>query len=142
MLNLSAFFQERISPEPNTGCWLWTGNMTSSGYGRHYGHSGRYVTTHRVLYEIANGAVPEGLDLDHLCRTRACVNPDHLEPVTRAENLRRSPLVGHVRPEQTHCKSGHPLSGNNLRIDKASGWRKCRACSANWSRAYQARKAS
>ena len=60
-------------------CWLWTGSLNSSGYG-----------PHRALWELLNGPVPEGLDLDHLCNVRHCIRPDHLEPVTRAENGRRA----------------------------------------------------
>lgn len=84
-------------PEPNCGCWLWSGEINSSGYGRisqgnnHCGARVRYLA-HRVSYELHKGAIPKGMDLDHLCRVRLCVNPAHLEPVTRSENNRRGTL--------------------------------------------------
>ena len=79
-----------IHPEPNTGCWLWSGARAANGYGfcRHP-ITRRMSNVHRVVYEQECGPIPKGLDLDHLCRNPACVNPDHLEPVTRAVNLAR-----------------------------------------------------
>jgi hypothetical protein len=73
------------------GCWIWQKNLRS-GYGRAWRDS-RMVTAHRWFWEQENGLVPEGLELDHLCRVRACVNPDHLEAVTREVNIRRSPVA-------------------------------------------------
>lgn len=71
-------------------CWIWTGAITAHGYGT-VGIDGRTRPVHRVVYEALTGeAIPDGLDLDHLCRVRSCVNPDHLEPVSRSENVRRS----------------------------------------------------
>ena len=89
-----------ISPEPTTGCWLWTGDTCGSGYGKLKVPTDRNWSTfknkkaHRIIYEALRGPIPPGMDLDHLCRTRPCVNPAHLEPVTRSQNLKRSPLVG------------------------------------------------
>lgn len=82
-------FDSLISPEPNTGCWLWLGTLSDNGYGI-YAHR----RAHRIAFEQMKGGIPPGLDLDHLCRVRCCVNPEHLEPVTRKENCRRSPLIG------------------------------------------------
>lgn len=81
------------------GCWLWSGQLTNGargGYGR-FVFKHRRTVAHRVSYELFVGAVPEGLELDHLCRVRRCVNPAHLEPVTRAENSRRAWVARHVR---------------------------------------------
>jgi hypothetical protein len=80
--------ERRISPEPNTGCWLWVGNKNDRGYGV-VPLEGKIRKAHRAVYESERGPIPEGLTLDHLCRIRCCVNPDHLEPVTAMENIRR-----------------------------------------------------
>ncbi len=83
-----------VSPEPNCGCWLWTASLDTKGYGQINIGSGAVKTimacAHRQMYIAIKGAIPEGLELDHLCRVRCCVNPDHLEPVTAAENIHRS----------------------------------------------------
>lgn len=110
-------------------CWIWAGAVLENGYG--YAWDGtRARLAHRFSYELTTGAIPEGLVIDHLCRVRACVNPAHLEPVTQSENIRRGdgPRVQKERRQgQTHCLRGHPLSGDNLRVDKR-GRRSCREC--------------
>jgi hypothetical protein len=122
---------EKISPEPNSGCWLWKGAATSAGYGEIHvpGRGGRLA--HRFLYEMLRGPIPDGLQLDHLCRVRCCVNPDHLEPVTCRDNLRRSPLVARMRGEsqrnKTHCPAGHPYDATNTYWYRNR--RNCRECS-------------
>lgn len=80
------------------------------------------LLAHRWSYEFHVGPIPEGLDLDHLCRNRGCVNPDHLEPVTREENIRRAFAT------VTHCPSGHPYSDENTYVRPGTVHRKCRAC--------------
>ena len=107
--------------EDSRGCWIWSGAI-NNGYGRAY-IAGRLFYAHRVVYEVIVGPIPEGLELDHLCRVRACVNPAHLEPVTRAENLRRG-LKGELT---TRCPAGHPYDGANTR-KRSNGHRVCRAC--------------
>lgn len=106
------------------------------------------------MYEYYRGPIPDGLELDHLCRRRDCVNPAHLEPVTSSENKRRSPLVGrylrtaaHVPPAarenaaKTHCKHGHPLSGDNVYTPPGDPLKRaCRACTLSASNAYKSRK--
>jgi hypothetical protein len=118
-------FEQKFIPEPNSGCWLWVGGTTretQKGYGV-FAHQTRtdFRPAHRVAYEIYRGlSVPKGLDLDHLCRVRSCVNPFHLEPVTRKENADRG-LKGIL---STHCKRGHLYTGER----DSRGWRKCLPC--------------
>ena len=131
-LTLDAMF-DRALPEPNSGCWLWP-TESREGYG-HVWCGGRTRRAHIVSYELARGAVPEGLVLDHLCRVRCCINPDHLEPVTQGENIRRSPIMGqYARP--TTCPKGHAFDESNTY--RAGGQRYCRACRADYARRYRA----
>ena len=83
-------FDSYVIHEPNTGCHLWTGAATTIGYGAFGPVSGLVVRAHRFAYERAKGPIPDGLEIDHLCATPSCVNSDHLETVTHAENLRRA----------------------------------------------------
>lgn len=120
-----------------SGCWVYPG-CKKNGYGTGWDRT-KVVRTHRAAYEALVGPIPEGMDLDHLCRNRACYNPAHLEPVTRSENLRRSNLVGKWQAQKTHCPDGHPYDGANLYIT-ASGGRSCRACKNRQQSEYYFRK--
>lgn len=116
-------------------CWLWTGRITSKGYGRWRSSRAGYphgTGAHRAAYVFLIGPIPENLVLDHLCRVRHCVNPDHLEPVTLEENLRRGFRM------ITHCPQGHEYSETNTYRQKA-GSRSCRPCHANKERERRAR---
>lgn len=115
----------RIVQEP-TGCWIWTGAITHLGYG-HIWDQGRNRRVHRVAYENLVGPIPEGLHLDHLCRNRACCNPDHLEPVTSGENTLRGETLAAANAAKTHCPQGHPYAGRNL-YRQPDGARVCRTC--------------
>lgn len=121
-------------------CWNWTGYRDKRGYGR-FGFGNRLVQPHRFAYEALVGPIPEGLVLDHLCRNPSCVNPGHLDPVTQAENMRRGEIrEHHANTLKTHCKRGHPLSGDNI-YDLASGARECKTCKREKQRLrYHAQK--
>ena len=119
-------FREFYDVDKN-GCWIWNGWIENNGYARFSVGQERWGA-HRWAYERYVGPIPQGLALDHLCRVRACVNPDHLEPVTWAENLRRSDKTHAAKNRsKTHCKRGHSLSGKNLSIQN-DGSRRCLAC--------------
>ena len=116
-------------------CWEWERAQNSKGYGIVW-VGGKLQLTHRVVYEEIIGPIPAGLDLDHLCRNRACYNPEHLEPVTRKENVRR----GKGHGSETHCPQGHPYSGYNLRIVKRGKGRECITCRRKQNREYYHRR--
>lgn len=113
-----------ISIEFN-GCWRWTGRLTSCGYGQ-VTTDGKRVQAHRAVYQIWGNEIPSGLELDHLCNNRWCVNPAHLEPVTHKENMRRSPHKG----SKTHCKHGHEYTPENTYIVPGRPRRMCQECQA------------
>lgn len=113
------------------GCWMWAGAITLHGYPRFTMRSGQ-VQAHRLAYEKVVGAIPEGLELDHLCRVRHCVNPDHLEPVTHAENMRRAAAA------VTHCPRGHAYDEANT-YHPPKGGRSCRTCTEASRQRYAVR---
>jgi len=117
-------FWKKVSPEPNTGCWIWVAS-TTKGYGK-VGRRGRYRYAHRVSYEAWRGPIPPGLVIDHLCRQPLCVNPLHLEPVTQRVNVMRSGSVSAVNAKKTHCKQGHAFDERNTYTWKSG--RSCREC--------------
>ena len=104
-------------------CWLWTAHKVGKGYGRYWAN-GRMVLAHRFSYELLVGPIPEGLQIDHLCRIRECVNPRHLEVVTGKENQRRGHINQNTR--KTHCPQDHPYDEVNTLI--SCGKRYCRTC--------------
>ena len=132
-------FWAKVQKEPDGGCWLWDAFCNPQGYGR-FGVAGRTEMAHRVSYEFLVGPIPEGLDLDHLCRVRNCVNPDHLEPVTHAENILRGDGGLHNKIK-THCLNGHPYSGENLYVPPSGVGRLCRTCRRENKRESRRRRA-
>lgn len=134
-------FWAKVMPEPMSGCWLWAGAL-SKGYGHFALTKGDVRNAHRLAYEELVGPIPAGLHLDHLCRNRACVNPDHLEPVTNRENTVRGahPMV--VPFHTGRCVSGrHEMTEANT-VTRDGGRRKCRACLNEWYRNWRAERRS
>ncbi len=122
-------FWEKVRGDSPDECWEWTASTTGTGYGQLMFPDRRLRKAHRIAYELVIGVIPPGLTLDHLCRNRKCVNPAHLEPVTHRENILRGEGLGATKARQTHCKRGHPLSGDNLYVPpKRPRQRHCRAC--------------
>lgn len=127
-----AYIENRVEID-EAGCWLWQRAKDKHGYGRIQIYKKENDLTirtrvsrkaHRIAYVLYSGVIPEGLVLDHLCEVRACVNPDHLEPVLQAENLRRG---FKFRGRQEYCKRGHVYDEENTYI-RPLGTRQCRAC--------------
>lgn len=123
-ISLETRFWEKVTKHQE-GCWEWTGAINGHGYG-HIKIEGRMVPAHRVAYEFLVNPIPEGLDLDHLCRTRHCVRPTHLEPVTRRTNILRGKNFSAHYARQTHCKRGHEFTPENTYEWGTS--RHCRTC--------------
>ncbi len=123
-------------PLPNP-CWEWTASRDGDGYGR-VGVEGKSRKASTYAYEVLRGPVPDGLEPDHLCRNRACVNPFHLELVTHKVNVARG-NAGLAQSLRTHCSKGHPYDANNT-IYYASGKRGCHICRLRRSRERRARE--
>jgi len=108
-------------------CWEWTGSLNPHGYGAFNVNDG-HRQAHRVAYEIIVGPIPDGLQIDHLCRNPPCVNPAHLEAVTQRENILRGVGFAAKAARATHCPSGHPYNEANTYVSPSTGWRRCRTC--------------
>lgn len=123
------------------GCWIWTAHRDKDGYGTFYYTELKTDRAHRIAYLTIKGDIASGLVIDHLCRVRNCVNPEHLEPVTSAENTNRGIDVGvlggkinaEMQRSKTHCPKGHPYSGENLGVSPQNK-RYCKECKfLKWS---------
>lgn len=128
-------FWAKVEKTPT--CWLWLASRRRDGYGRFSLSKGRPVLAHRVAWEMARGPIPKGLQIDHLCRVRHCVRPDHMEIVTARTNVLRGdgPAAKHAR--KTHCIHGHKFTPKNTYI--WNGGRFCRACNLRAVTAYKQR---
>ncbi len=123
------------------GCWLWQWGLTEHGYASFIGDDKRPVYAHRWSYERFVGPIPEGLVIDHLCRNRGCVRPDHLEPVPQRVNTARGTSNGAVARTWETCLHGHPRTPENTYV-RRNGWIMCKPCArASVMRSYYAKKA-
>ena len=136
-------FNEKVSIDSN-GCWLWKGGLNQEGYGNFWDGTQTTIIAHRFSYKFYKGPILDGAQIDHLCRVRRCVNPDHLEAVTPKENVRRSP---NPRRGLKICKRGHDLTDKtNVRIDthRRDGviykMRTCRQCDLTRAMKYYWKK--
>lgn len=125
-------FCRKVIKQPS-GCWEWLGGDNGHGYGLFW-YGNRLVKAARFAYEQTHGIIPDGLQLDHLCRNHKCVNPQHLEPVTGSMNTKRGllPLISGINGRnyqlsKTHCPKGHPYDLSNTYLT-VEGWRVCRIC--------------
>ena len=118
------------------GCWLWTGWINDNGYGEIISF-GKKIRAHRAMYQLVVGLIPEELVLDHLCRVRHCVNPEHLEAVTHQQNILRGVGAAAINAKKTQCPQGHLLRGTNV-LRRKKG-RECRTCDINRKRAAYAK---
>lgn len=121
-----ALLEDRSMPEPNSGCTLFIGRLSSDGYGQLYAEGSDHLA-HRIAYQTYAGRIPDGLQLDHLCRNRACVNPMHLEPVTSRTNTLRGIGPAARNARLTECQRGHAFTPANTYVDP-KGRRGCRLC--------------
>lgn len=132
-------FWSKVDKNGPNGCWLWLGAPTRGGYAQfQVGYKNHRV--HRYAYEQLVGPIPDGFQLDHLCRVRNCVNPAHLEPVTQAENIRRGYSEAGLNARKTHCKRGHEFTEANT-IRRSDGGRACRECQRAHQRTWRQRVA-
>jgi hypothetical protein len=127
---------DRVEVDEN-GCWLWQQFITQNRYGL-IRIDGSKRGAHRGVYQRLVGPIPEGHELDHLCRVRHCVNPEHLEPVTHLENVRRSPVI---MARRERCVAGHEFSENNTYVSP-DGRHHCRECCRARSRKWKAKQAT
>ncbi|WP_445238441.1 HNH endonuclease signature motif containing protein [Leucobacter sp. USCH14] len=138
-------FWAKVNKNGDGGCWVWVAHVDKLGYGRLRvgGRQGRMVGAHRVSWMLCVGEIPDGADIDHLCRNPSCVNPAHLEPVSHKENIRRGVAGAVNRARQlakTHCPQGHEYDGRNTHL-RPNGSRSCRACARDYARRrYVAKK--
>ncbi len=131
MPELSQRFYDKVAPNSG-GCWRWTAGHDHQGYA-YFWLDGKTHRAHNVAYKALVGSIPDGLELDHLCHVRDCVNPAHLEAVTHKENVLRGVGFSAQNAVKTHCPKGHEYNELNTHTTK-EGWRHCRVCDRDQKR--------
>lgn len=143
--NLRYRLLSQLTFDQSSGCLLWSGTVLSTGYGQIM-VNGRKLHVHRVMWEMFEGPIPEGLVLDHV-KDRGCVNQHcasiaHLEPVTVRENTLRGTAPSALNAVKSHCQKGHPFDAENTYMNPSNGQRVCRICKRDWNRQRPRRKAA
>jgi hypothetical protein len=133
-------FWAKVSGGDVTTCWTWTGATQTGGYGSFGVGGGKQVLAHRFSYEFMRTEIPSGLQIDHLCRVRTCVNPWHMEPVTGRVNILRSTNFAAVNASLEACRRGHLFTEENTRIQRQGNRRHCRACARERNRLWRAQQ--
>ena len=123
-MNLLQRFYDKV--DKTDSCWNWKFGKISGGYGEFY-FNGKQIMAHRFSYELHKGKIPEGKELDHLCRNHSCVNPDHLEAVTHKENILRGHTLPAKNSKKTQCPQGHEYGKQNTYYEP-NGHRHCKIC--------------
>lgn len=145
-MNIDTFVR-KTRRMPN-GCIEWLGYLDADGYGRYYANYPNTVYVHRIAFERTKGSIPEGMQVDHICFNRKCLNPDHLQLLTASENARRISPEGRLawrlaqerrRQDVTHCQRGHEFSADNTKVDRR-GQRSCKTCARRAEQKRQARR--
>lgn len=131
-----ARFMSKVESQPD-GCWQWSGSKTKGGYAN-LKVGGKTLVAHRLSFEHFVGPIPEDKQLDHLCRNRACVNPEHLQAVSSRVNVLRGIGTGARYARRTSCSHGHPFTEENTYV-RPDGGRKCRICKRSQNREYKQR---
>ena len=125
-------FIASFSVDEKTGYWLWHKAINDSGYALISVSHSVMIRAHRFSYEHFVGKIPEGLDIDHICRVRNCVNPKHLRPLTHRDNILCGKNVMATNSQKTHCPKGHPYNAENTAMRRLSGrnhpFRRCKVC--------------
>jgi hypothetical protein len=135
-----ARFLSKVDQRDPVECWPWLGLMRPNGYGR-FPVDGRIVSPHRFAWVLVNGRDPApGMELDHTCRNRACVNPAHMQEVTYRENVLRSNNRAAQNARKTHCKHGHPFTPENTYVRPDGKGKHCRECNTRRQRELKARR--
>ena len=136
MKNFLQRFEEKYQPIPWTGCWLWTASTHRDGYGEMRNRKGEKDKAHRISYEMYKGKIPDELCVDHICRVRACVNPDHLRLLTPTQNTMAG--FGYMAnfARRTHCNYGHEFTPENT-ITQNGARRRCRTCKNEEGKRYK-----